>query len=181
MNFRIYTITSSMFSTLFSLAIAACSFVGSWFVFKKMGLPGWKGIIPFYNMYVLFDEVWEKKKFWNYVIYSAVFAASAIFFSVFFTLCIVAGFAANRYDVPGDAGALIVFFVLLAFAALFFITMIVMSVLLIVLQFKLYNRLVKCFGKGTGFALGLVFIAPVFMMILGFDKSRYFKYAANQQ
>ncbi len=170
---------SSLLSTLLSWAFAACAFVGSWFVFKKMGLPGWKGIIPFYNMYVLFDEVWEKKKFWNYVIYSAVLIVSAIFFSVFFTFCIVAGLAANKYDAPSGGGALVIFLMLLTFAILFLITMIVMSVLLIVLQFKLYNRLVKCFGKGTGFAVGLLFLAPVFMMILGFDRSRYFKYAEN--
>jgi len=33
--------------------------------------------------------------------------------------------------------------------------------------------LAKSFGKGTGFALGLIFVAPVFYPILGFGSARY--------
>ena len=165
---------STMMSTMISWALAACAFVGSWFTFKKMGLPGWKGIIPYYNMYVLFDEVWEKKKFRTYVIFSAVIVVLAIMFSVFLTFCILAGATANRYDAPGRGGTWILFFVMLALTVLSFIAMLVMLVLLMVLLFKLYNRLAKCFGKSTGFAFGLLFLNPVFMMILGFDKSEYY-------
>ena len=78
-----YYLMSTMMSTMISWALAACAFVGSWFTFKKMGLPGWKGIIPYYNMYVMFDKVWEKKKFWTYVIFSAVTFVLAIM-SVFY-------------------------------------------------------------------------------------------------
>ncbi len=38
------------------LAIAAL--VGMWFVFVKMGRQGWEGIVPFYNLYVLFEELY---------------------------------------------------------------------------------------------------------------------------
>jgi len=31
----------------------------------------------------------------------------------------------------------------------------------------------KRFGKGVGFALGLVFLPPIFWLILGFDSSKY--------
>ena len=33
--------------------------------------------------------------------------------------------------------------------------------------------LAKNFGKGTGFALGLVFLAPIFIPILGFGSAKY--------
>jgi hypothetical protein len=33
--------------------------------------------------------------------------------------------------------------------------------------------LAKAFGKGTGFALGLIFLSPIFMPILGFGDARY--------
>lgn len=48
------------------LAVAATvfMFIGMWKTAKKMGEPGWKGIIPFYNMYVFFTKVWDKKFFW---------------------------------------------------------------------------------------------------------------------
>jgi hypothetical protein len=31
----------------------------------------------------------------------------------------------------------------------------------------------NAFGKGTGFAVGLFFIAPIFYCILGFGKDKY--------
>lgn len=35
------------------------------------------------------------------------------------------------------------------------------------------SRLSKAFGKGTGFALGLFFLNPIFLLILGFGDSKY--------
>jgi hypothetical protein len=43
----------------------------------------------------------------------------------------------------------------------------------IVVIFLVYMDLAKSFGKGTGFALGLLFLAPIFWMILGFGSARY--------
>lgn len=34
-------------------------------------------------------------------------------------------------------------------------------------------KLSKAFGKSTGFFLGLLFLQPIFMLILGFDNSKY--------
>ena len=34
-------------------------------------------------------------------------------------------------------------------------------------------KLAKAFGKGTGFALGLIFLGPIFYMILGFGDATY--------
>lgn len=33
--------------------------------------------------------------------------------------------------------------------------------------------LARAFGKGTGFGLGLLFLGPIFLMILGFGDARY--------
>ena len=38
---------------------------------------------------------------------------------------------------------------------------------------KTYINLGKAFGKESVFALGLIFLNPIFMCILGFDKSEY--------
>ena len=35
-------------------------------------------------------------------------------------------------------------------------------------------KLAKAFGHGVGFAIGLIFLGPIFMMILGFGSSQYF-------
>lgn len=34
-------------------------------------------------------------------------------------------------------------------------------------------ELAKAFGKGIGFAIGLILLAPIFLMILGFGSSQY--------
>ena len=38
--------------------IVIASLVSSWLIFEKMGRQGWKGIIPFYNFYVLCDVLY---------------------------------------------------------------------------------------------------------------------------
>lgn len=43
-----------------------------------------------------------------------------------------------------------------------------------------YIDLAKSFGKGTGFALGLIFLSFIFMPILGFGDARYLGPAAAQ-
>lgn len=40
-----------------------------------------------------------------------------------------------------------------------------------VFLYKVIGSLAKSFGRGTGFALGLFFLSPIFIAILAFDKS----------
>lgn len=167
------TAVSTIISNVISWAFTACALIGSWFTYKKMGLPGWKGIIPYYNMYVLFDTVWEKKKFWRYIIYTAVTVGLAVLFSIFCVFCVLAAVTANSYDVSRGSGMWVLFAVMLVLSILSFIAMIVMCVLLLILQYKLVSRLAQSFGRAKGFAVGLLFLYPIFIMILGFDKSVY--------
>lgn len=37
--------------------------VGMWMVFDKMGEPGWKSLIPYYNTYTLFYNCWKTSIF----------------------------------------------------------------------------------------------------------------------
>lgn len=48
-----------------------------------------------------------------------------------------------------------------------------------ILQAIMWFQLSRNFGHGAGFALGLIFLNPIFVMILGFGGSRYF-YGFNQ-
>lgn len=52
-----------------------------------------------------------------------------------------------------------------------FVGTIIIAVLSIISNF----RLAKCFGKDTGFGIGLWLLNPIFMAILAFDKSEYNK------
>ena len=47
--------SSSEYSLTLSTII---SYVANWFIFKKMGRKGWEGIVPIYNLYVLFEELY---------------------------------------------------------------------------------------------------------------------------
>jgi hypothetical protein len=43
----------------------------------------------------------------------------------------------------------------------------------VILMMYTSYRLAKCFGKGLGFALGLIFLSPIFLPILGFSDAKY--------
>lgn len=43
----------------------------------------------------------------------------------------------------------------------------------IVIGIMTYSKLSKSFGKGMGFTLGLLFLFPIFMLLLAFDSSQY--------
>lgn len=38
--------------------------IGRWRMFEKMDRPGWKGFIPIYADYVLYDACWQTTFFW---------------------------------------------------------------------------------------------------------------------
>ena len=98
------------------IAFSVIGIIAQWRIFTKARKPGWYSIIPFLNLYTLFD-----------IIYGA-------------------GWKFLLLLIPG---------------------------LNTVLAFFMYYRLGKAFGKGTGFILGLIFLCPIFILILGFDSSRY--------
>lgn len=149
--------------------IVAATYISRWFIFKKMGMPGWKGIIPYYGEYLLFRELWTTKMFWAFVISGAVYAFVSIFAMVFGMV----GFAvavASAHSSHGIGQAALIPILAFAFYGLLTIGYLVFA---LVVTFKLNNRLAKAFGKSTGFAAGLTFLSPIFDLILAFDKSYY--------
>ena len=147
----------------------AAYYISRWFIFKKMGMPGWKGIIPYYGDWLLFREVWTTKMFWAYVISSVVYAFVSIF-AMIFGMTAFFMLAAGAQSAHAVEQAVAVPLIALAFYGLLTIGYIVFIYIVV---FKLYNRLAKAFGKSTGFAVGLTFLAPIFQLILAFDKSYY--------
>ncbi|MBX3313775.1 MAG: hypothetical protein KF906_05585 [Actinobacteria bacterium] len=45
---------AAVFFLLLVFALFAFALIGYWKVFEKIGLPGWMGIVPFVNVYMLF-------------------------------------------------------------------------------------------------------------------------------
>ena len=128
----------ALVSSLIQVVIILLDIIGLFKIYQKMGKPGWKGIIPFYNMYGLYDELWDKKYFWGYLLAQAVMLN------------------------PSSPSGL-----------LFSVADLVLSVAMIVVVMKLYIKLAKAFGKGTGFGVLTFFFAPICLAVLGFGSAEY--------
>ena len=128
----------ALVSSLIQVVIILLNIIGLFKIYQKMGKPGWKGIIPFYNMYGLYDELWDKKYFWGYLLAQAVMLN------------------------PSSPSGL-----------LFSVADLVLAVALIVVVMKLYIKLAKAFGKGTGFGVLTFFFAPICLAVLGFGSAEY--------
>ncbi len=102
--------------TIISLVLCVFVLVCMWIIFRKAGKPGWAAIVPFYNLYVLFDITWGS--------------------GMRFLLMLI-----PFYN--------------------------------IILGIQTQIRLAKAFGKGGGFAAGLIFLPYVFIPLLAFGKETY--------
>ncbi|MCR4604868.1 MAG: DUF5684 domain-containing protein [Eubacterium sp.] len=49
-----------IFVALFALAVYVVQAIGMWKMFEKAGKAGWRSIIPFLNVYDLFDLAWNQ-------------------------------------------------------------------------------------------------------------------------
>ena len=132
--------------------IFALSLIGKYFIFEKMGMPGWKSLIPIYSDYLLFRELIGSGYFWGYIA-SALLAGSC---SALVTIGMVSG----------------------VMEVLFIITAVAACTVTIAIQIKLAHSLSKSFGHGIGYTFGLVFIEPIMLMILGLGNNRYARAAA---
>ena len=132
--------------------IFVLSLIGKYFIFERMGMPGWKSLIPIYSDYLLFRELIGAGYFWGYIA-SALLAGSC---SAFVTIGLVSG----------------------VMEFLFIITAVAACTVTIAIQIKLAHSLSKSFGHGIGYTFGLIFIEPIMLMILGLGNNRYARAAA---
>ena len=48
----------SIVPTIISLVLCVFVLVCMWIIFRKANKPGWAAIVPFYNLYVMFEITW---------------------------------------------------------------------------------------------------------------------------
>jgi hypothetical protein len=130
---------------ILSISVVILSIVAYWEIYKKASEPGWAAIVPFYNAYVLYKITWGNG--WYFLMaFVPALAASIIEAATY-----------NSYFYSFDSvGSGVAYFVLL-------IGCIVISVITSV-------KLAHAFGKGGGWACGLIFLAPIFLCITAFSK-----------
>ncbi len=119
--------------------------IANWKIFEKAGEKGWKSLIPFYNLYILFKLFWETKYFW-----------------ISLSVLLVCELASDLRVQDNNS-------VLLACASL------AAGIAALVFFIILCNRMSKSFGHGAGFTVGLIFFPNIFTLILGFNKDKYKK------
>ena len=148
-----------VFRVLIVLGMAVVMIASWWIIFDKMGEKGWKSLIPFYGKYVLFERVWESKMYFI----SLIFNGFAFVFNGFTIFKAYQFLVENSLDVAA--------FVISGFSLIIF--SVIFSFIAFAIQMILNWRMVKCFGKGVGFFLGLTFIPIIFMPILAFGNAYY--------
>ena len=156
-----------------NLAVFVLTIVASWILYNKAGEPGWAAIIPFYSSYIRFKVAGKKKLFWGYL------AASIVTIASFILLCyelVVSGifmfaraYSRSYYDsMYGYSSSLSTHMAMMIFSVIIFFSALIVMV---VLNIMCCIGLSHAFGKGAGFACGLIFLNVIFICIIAFNKN----------
>lgn len=57
-------VSAMLILSLVGIAVAVLLVIAEWKIFVKAGEKGWKSLIPFYNVYILFKLFWKTDMFW---------------------------------------------------------------------------------------------------------------------
>lgn len=140
---------------VFYLLFVVLILVSMWKIFVKMGEPGWKGIIPIYNLWVLIKTL-RKPASWFWLIFGSLIVASAL-----------AGITSAQAAAQMAAGTYT------AGLGIPTIINLLIAIVVLVYSIKLYHALSKSFGHDVGFTIGLILLSIVFLPILAFGPSRF--------
>ena len=119
--------------------------IANWRIFTKAGESGRKSIIPVYNTYITYKIAWKPVFFWIFLV---AVAAAGVCSSL------------TSADAGGAGPVLTV---------ITYVALVVGILMYVVCSYKLS----KAFGHGIGFTLGLIFLTPIFLLILGLGSSQY--------
>ena len=174
-----YTIMSMIdgFKSFINLPVMVLTIVASWIMYAKAGEHGWAAIVPFYSSYVKFRIAGKQKLFWGYLVASIASIAGCILLMYeiiasglsVMTSSYMGSYYDSTYGYAGNRiGAhmgMLIFAVILIIGAM--IAALVMNILCCV-------GLAHAFGKGAGFACGLIFLNVIFICIIAFNKKSLF-------
>ena len=171
-----YTIMSMIdgFKSFINLAVMVLTIVASWIMYAKAGEHGWAAIVPFYSSYVKFRIAGKQKLFWGYLVASiaSIVGCILLMYEIIASgLSVMTssymgsyydstyGYAGNRI---GDHMGMLIFALILIIAGM--IAALVINILCCI-------GLAHAFGKGAGFACGLIFLNVIFVCIIAFNKN----------
>lgn len=152
--------------SILSLACAALPVIGMWLVFEKAGEQGWKALIPFYNMYILFKIGDRKKYWWLYLIGCTVYCIAAMFVIAYIAWILFAIILAFGTIDAGWSKIQGVFPVVCIFG----VAAVAGYIAMLVATIFGYSGICKKMNQGAGMVIGLLFMGPIFWMILGVNE-----------
>lgn len=129
-----------------TIAIGVLSIVATWIIYQKAHERGWAAIVPFYNDFVLFKIAWGNG--WMFLL--SVIPG------------IVMGITSPDLGLSFSSSS--------AAKAIYSIAGIITLVVMIIT----FVKLAKVFGKGGGFACGLIFLNTIFLCIMAFSNNIQF-------
>lgn len=118
--------------------------IANWRIYTKAGESGWKSLIPLYSQYIAFKIAWKTSMFWLML------------------LVTIAAYVMITLSTVIPALAFIFMWLIILCGA-------VLTIISIVFSYKLS----RAFGHGVGYTLGLIFLNPIFILMLGLGKSQY--------
>lgn len=127
-----------------ALLLGLLVIAATWRILKKSGNKGWKALIPVYADYMLIKISWKKKYFWWLIVLAFLSGA-------------MSGVAPYLPE----------------YAQILVIVDWILWIPILVISIKAEVRLAKAFGKGGGFAVGMILLPWIFYPILGFGKAKY--------
>ncbi|MBQ3309556.1 hypothetical protein IJG78_02665 [Candidatus Saccharibacteria bacterium] len=141
---------------IFGIAIAVFGIIAGWKIFQKAGQPGWKVLIPIYNLYIAFKIV--GMNFWGWFV---------ALFGTYLLMCLT-----GNMGMVTDANGQVVELSMNAWGWIFFCAYAILSIAVDII----YSiRLAKAFKKGAGFVVGLILLPYIFSLVLGFGSAKYDK------
>lgn len=144
--------------------------VAHWRIYSKANEPGWASLVPFYNSYVMFKISNKKGLFWANLIFSILMIGAyigliiLIMSSFWYLLLKLLLFLFGGLFCRSEDNY---YWYILICGIIVFISFIVTLTIRIIQL----DGLSKAFGKGGGFTVGLIFLYPIFICILGFSKN----------
>lgn len=140
---------------LVGIVLLVSAILGKMFIFEKMEEEKWKAMVPFYSEFILFKHVWNKKAFAAILLFCTVVSVSLAMLVVQESTSNVVEQAKILWN-PQMVG-----FVLISVET-------ALSVIAL-------NRLAKRIGHGKSYTFGLIFLEPVFALLLGLEKRSFAK------
>ena len=146
------------FTILFYIIIV----IATWRIFKKAGEPGWKSLIPIYNYYIMYKIVNLKGVFWLMllagIVLGLIMSGDGTAATLYMNDAEMAAFDWGAHPVS-------------------VVSLFIYTIITIVCEVIYAMRTSRAFGHGLGYTLGLIFLQPIFWLILGFGSSKYHKKA----